>query len=78
VSGIAVVLVAFLVGYFSRRWVALLLGPAVGAALVCLAVLGHQNPWDVPSFLVALMSTAAVGAGVALDRVARSATEATG
>jgi len=78
VSGIAVVLAAFLVGYFSRRWAALLLGPLAGAAVTFLALVQHQNPWDAPAVFIALMSTAALGAGVALDRVARSGVETAG
>ena len=77
-TSIPVVLVALLIGYFSRRWIVLVLGPVAGAAIAGLAVLEHQSPWDTPSVFIALVATAAIGAGVAVGRVTRSATETTG
>jgi hypothetical protein len=67
---IPVVLVALLIGYFSRRWLVLFLGPVAGAYFAGSAVLQHQSPWDTPS-VIAFVATAAIGAGVALGRTSK-------
>ena len=65
---IPVVVVALWIGYLSRRWITLFLGPVAGAIIIGSAVSQRQDPWDTPSVFIALAVTAAIGLGVALGR----------
>ncbi|OLC23864.1 MAG: hypothetical protein AUH69_13610 [Actinobacteria bacterium 13_1_40CM_4_65_12] len=67
------VLAAFLVGFLTRRWLVLLLGPLAGAAIVGVAAGQHLSMWDTPALFVAAAASAALALGVFLGRSGRTA-----
>jgi hypothetical protein len=63
---------AFAIGFVTRQWAVLLLGPVAGAVVVGVAAGQHLNLWDTPAVFVAVAASAALAAGVLLGRSGRN------
>jgi hypothetical protein len=60
--------VAFLIGYVTRRWLVVVLGPVAGFVVVGISAIQNLGVWDNPAILVAVATSCALAAGVLLGR----------
>ena len=71
VSSIALAALGLVIGYKTRRWVVVLIGPAAGAGVLGLTAWTQQNTLDSPASFVGVVASLAAVAGVALGRAAK-------